>query len=439
MTVGAIDLGSTYIKVARLNDRGGVQLIARIPAPRPKGRGPIRESDAQAWQEAAYEALRVARAEGVRDLGLSVQRSSFAIWRNSDSKPQSPLISWQDTRAREWCSQHANRSDFVRERTGLPLSPHYVGPKIAAIRASKPTSLNTMDGGGSFLGTLDTAVIHRWSQGQQFVTAPCIAARTLLLDPERRLWDPELLALFRVPRPALASVLTPDDLPLFVAGVHIRAVVSDQSAAFLAVAQQFPKYPMINAGTGTFVLLAHSEDPPEGYLRSAMWECLRGPQWCWEGTINAGSTVFHELARISTSPKSFDVTRLHSPETPAFGTPYFGRPNKLLPQSTPKNRAIAYAFRIRQILEDMGVSDEVPVVLGGGCARMVSAVQGLADTLGRSVLRLTEPDLSALGAATQATSDESESTNLQNQQLDPRNRTFWNDTYSDWHDWFTHT
>ncbi len=432
MTLGSIDLGSTQIKVARWSaERAGIEIVARFPAPRPRGRGPIRETNAQAWIEAASEALKIARSKGIRNLGLSVQRSSFAIMRQADGKPISPLISWQDTRAASWCQDNEHKNALILSHTGLPLNAHYVGPKLATLRQAQPDLVSTLEGGGSILGTLETILLYHWSNCGVFVTAPSVAARTLLMNPERGAWDPELLALFRVPSPTLAAILKPADMPLFVAGVHFHAVLSDQAAAFLAIRSLFPDVPIINAGTGTFITIDNHGHPPPGYLRSAVWERLNGPKWCWEGTINAGAKIFPELARASSTASEFAVNDLVSPEYPGLGTPYLGHRNDSNQTRNPVASAIAYAFRIRAILDDFDISPDRAALVSGGCARRLAAVQGLADLLERPLIRLEESELSALGAILQSM-DSPPSFSLKSQLVNPRPNIQCRDLYQQW-------
>ncbi|MCB1042622.1 MAG: hypothetical protein KDC35_06775 [Acidobacteria bacterium] len=399
---GAIDLGSTNIKVARLTSDGHMTLIARYPAPKPKGRGSVRESDAQAWLDAAYNGLRAAREAGIKRLGLSVQRSSFAVWRESDGKPLSALISWRDTRGQSWCDQNADQVARIKEHTGIVPSPHYLGPKVASLCKERHPAFASLQGGGSIVGTLDAAVLYRWSHSKNLVTAPCVAARTLLLDPVTAHWDPELLALFRVPRTCLPNILTANDLPLFVSGVHIHSVLADQSAAFLAMRHQFPRMPIINAGTGTFIMTERDDPPPIGYLRMAFWDHMQGPNWCWEATVNAGAKIFPELAGVHSRRSELRVDDLASPEVVGYGTPFLdrGAPPISFVRDT-QAAAVAYAFRIRAILDDFDVAADMPVILGGGCSRNPSAVQGFADIIERKVYRLDEADLSAYGAIQQ--------------------------------------
>ncbi len=55
-------------------------------------------------------------------------------------------------------------------------------------------------------GTVDSWLVWKLTGGRAHVTDPSNASRTLLFDINSLAWDDELLALFDVPRAALAEV-----------------------------------------------------------------------------------------------------------------------------------------------------------------------------------------------------------------------------------------
>ena len=87
----------------------------------------------------AYEILNACKAliaqlvsisdEPIISMGLSVQRSTFLFWDKKKIKPITMALSWQDSRAKVIVEKIKEHSDWIYKKTGLPLSPHFGGPK----------------------------------------------------------------------------------------------------------------------------------------------------------------------------------------------------------------------------------------------------------------------------------------------------------------------
>src|SRR5260221_3060039 len=156
----SLDLGTTLIKSSRLSDSGALGELFSTPAPPLTGEGMIRESDPIAYLDAAGELLKRAAAglPAGTPLGIATQRSSFLLWDKATAQPHTPLISWQDRRAAGWCNAHAAEEKFIRETTGLRLSPHYAGPKVAALLEESPWLRDGMAAGETLFGSLESCL-----------------------------------------------------------------------------------------------------------------------------------------------------------------------------------------------------------------------------------------------------------------------------------------
>jgi len=173
----ALDLGTTRIKLGELRANGELRVIGTRDSPRVAGAGLVRESDAARWLNAVRELLAGAGGGGM-PLGLSSQRSSFLLWRRADGHPLTPLISWQDRRAQDWCDRHPHLEPVIARRAGLRLSPHYAGPKLASLLEQRPDWRGGLAGGETLFGTLDTWVAWSLSARREHVTDLSMAART---------------------------------------------------------------------------------------------------------------------------------------------------------------------------------------------------------------------------------------------------------------------
>lgn len=409
----ALDLGSTSIKAGVLDARGRLVGLRHCPTPPLTGEPPLCEGDAVAYAEAAGRLLEeVARDLPRRTpLGIASQRSTFVLWNRRSGVPARPLVSWQDRRAAEWCRRNGALAAEVRQRTGLVLSAHYAGPKLAALREADPAAKRTLDDPETLFGTLETWVTWLWSDGRLHETDPTMAARTSMADLAQSGWCEELLAAFGVPRRILPNVRPTIgagiDLPN---GLRLNATIADQAAGALALLEDCTDAAMVNLGTGAFVLRG-TADPGErrpGYLTAPIHADAAGARrFALEGAINAGGVAVDrfgagptELPRADPSPGALCV-----PDAAGLGAPYW-RPDLGLLFSDeaaalgdPDKRRIVLEgllFRVREVLEELRPDR---VLLAGGLAREPFVGRGLATLLDRPVEILEAHEAVLTGAA----------------------------------------
>ena len=65
----------------------------------------------------------------ILSMGLSVQRSTFLFWDRKNIEPVTMALSWQDSSSKNIVKKIIEHSGWVYKKTGLPLSPHFGGPK----------------------------------------------------------------------------------------------------------------------------------------------------------------------------------------------------------------------------------------------------------------------------------------------------------------------
>ena len=321
-----LDLGSTRFKAGWVDERGRVLDVFSVRAPPLSGSGDRREGDAGAYARAATELLEQA-ASGLSPgtaLGIAVQRSTFVLWDRESGRPLTPLISWQDRRAADWCARKRKLEPEIFDRSGLVLSAHYVGPKLAAMQEHDPDLAGRLRSGRTLFGNLETFLIWQWSGGQLHETDATMAARTSMLDLRERNWSPELLEIFGVPRSILPRVRSTGGTSLPLAcGLTLQATVADQAAGALAALAPNTDSALINLGTGGFVLRPCScVKRRRGYL-TALIHAAASTRCALEGTINGAGTAVDRfgdgptaLPEDDPSPRAFclpDVAGLGSP------------------------------------------------------------------------------------------------------------------------------
>jgi glycerol kinase len=409
----ALDLGTTQVKLARLDARGELELLGSTAAPEPSGAGAVREVDPLEYARAAEELLaphRGSQAEPV-PLAIACQRSSFLLWERSSGTPLTPIVSWQDRRAAPWCERHAEREAEVKRSTGLPLSPHYAGPKLAWL-FERDSALARRAGAGELaFGTLETWLAWRWSGGAAHVTDISMAARTLLVDLASGGWSDALLGFFGVPSALLPEIAPSAGRSLALEGFDLRASLSDQAAGVLAVLRPDEDGALVNFGTGSFVLRPSGERRLErpGYLTGPLCGGAR-TLYALEGTINAGGATAArfaegptELPAADRAPNAFclpDENGVGAPHwLPSQGFALSAAARELLPVEQRRIVLEGLVFRARAQLADLGTGASTRILLGGGLTRDPFVAAALAAVLGREVELLETREATLLGAA----------------------------------------
>ncbi len=417
----AIDLGSTHVKAARLHRDGVLQRIKRVPAPVIVGHGLIRESDPLEYLRSATGLLQevVGGLPENTPVGIASQRSTFLLWSKETGEAITPLISWQDRRAAPWCRSHTKAASKWIRNAGLPLSPHYAGPKLANILSSDTKIRAAVDSGGVLFGTLDSFVLWHWTKDHVHQTDWSMAARTLLTNPQGA-WSEDILRFFGIPSTLLPELRSSTGivLPLKNGGI-VTATLADQGAAVLPIEQGNSNIVLVNLGTGGFVIhpIGSKMQEHPGYLAGpALVESGGTTTFVIEGTING---IAHSLAnfgyrRNMIAPGNIDryPDNFCLPESSGIGSPYWLPDMPFTFSKSAENCHVrdqlrlvleGIIFRIHQIICDLPEEKKRPeVFLSGGLAGEAFIGLGLAACLEQPVYRLHEQEMTLLGTATVA-------------------------------------
>ena len=315
-TILALDQGTTLSKAAVYAANGRLLGMGRVPVATRYGRmgramqDPMELLEAQ--RLAIRKALRAARQPRVDAIGVSSQRSTFVLWDRRTGRPVAPAPTWQSTEASRICEELEASGDSVRQRTGLPLSPHYSASKLAHLLETRPGLKRRAERGELMFGNVATWLIWNLTEGAVHATDPTHAARTLLFNLERGTWDRWLLDLFGVPDRIMPKVLNSlgDYGSMRVGGreVPVRACLGDQQAALIGVSglagRRSYGTALVNYGTGAFLLIPTGETPlrREGMLTSFLWTSEQKRCYVLEGTINAAGATLDWLRRELGAP-----------------------------------------------------------------------------------------------------------------------------------------
>jgi glycerol kinase len=372
----------------------------------------------QVCARAAAAGRRVAGA------GLATQRSSMACWDRGSGAALSPVLSWQDRRNAAWLERLAPRRGWIRERTGLVLTPHYGASKMRWCLDHLPAVQAAAASGALAMGPLASFLAFRLARERPLVADPANAARTQLWDPRTRDWDDELLALFGVPRAALPRCVTSrfayGHLDTPAGAVPLVVVTGDQSAVPFAFGPLDPAAAYVNAGTGAFAQRAIRGRLPVAprLLASVVWSDEGGVDYMLEGAVNgAGSALEWFAARegIEVAPVLAALaSRADAVEPPLFlnGVGGLGAPfwvadfaSRFVGEGDAAARLVAVlesvAFLLRCNLDELARHGPPlrRLVLTGGLAASALFCRRLADLGGVPVWVSREPEATARGLA----------------------------------------
>ncbi|HFQ93398.1 MAG TPA: hypothetical protein ENK32_05280 [Anaerolineae bacterium] len=392
------------------------------------------------------------RQAGIAQAGLATQRSSVVAWDRETGEPLTPVINWQDRRAAAWLAQFAGNEPVIKEKTGLPLSPHYGASKLRWLLDHVPAVQQARRDGRLAFGPLASFLLARLLRGQPFLVDHANANRTQLWHIDYRDWDPWLLDLFGVPGdllPVCRPIVYEYGL-MSLADAPVTAVNGDQNAVVYALGQPEKGTAVINLGTGAFVLIS------TGRQRVSHPALLTGltsstafvGEYTLEGTVNgAGSALSWAGKRwgIPDIPAYLDEWLARPEEPPVFlnsigglGSPFWrpGPEPVIVGEGDLGQRVTAVAesilFLLQINLDEMRAAGATVSRLrvSGGLAQSGQLCQRLADLSGCPVYRPQITEATARGTAWLAAGRPSHWPELQpGKQFDPRPNTALTDRY----------
>lgn len=196
-------------------------------------------------------------------IAITNQRETTVLWDRQTGQPLANAIVWQDRRTVEHCDalrQHGHQA-LIQEKTGLVLDAYFSGTKLAWLLDNIPDARARAERGELAFGTIDSWLVWNLTKGQTHVTDPSNASRTLLFNLRTLAWDDELLALLKIPRALLPTVVPSSgivahsDPTLFGRAIPIASIIGDQQAATFGQACFEPGMAKNTYGTGCFMLL----------------------------------------------------------------------------------------------------------------------------------------------------------------------------------------
>jgi glycerol kinase len=328
--VAAIDQGTTSTRFIVFDHDGNIVAIDQkehkqfYPAP-----GLVEHDGIEIWNntlDVINGGMRRSglSSEDIAAIGITNQRETTLLWNRLTGKPYGNAIVWQDTRTNEIISDLSQKglAEKIQQKTGLPLSTYFSGPKIKWILDQHPEIKDDISRGEVCFGNMDTWIIWNLSGGPRggvHVTDVTNASRTMLIDIRSLSWDSEMLDILGIPASILPRIASSSEIYGYSRAVFENVPISgdlgDQHAALFGQACFKPGEVKNTYGTGCFMLLNTGTTPvisKNGLLTTPGYKLGNEPTvYCLEGSIAiAGALVQWLRDNLQMIEKSSDIEPL---------------------------------------------------------------------------------------------------------------------------------
>lgn len=374
------------------------------------------------------------REGGDYSLAITNQRETVVVWEKKTGHPIYRALVWQDNRGAAFCHQlrRQGMTGKVMEKTGLLIDPNFSASGVRWILDHVEGAQKAAEQGELLMGTIETWLVWKLTEGKNFCTDTTNASRTMLFNIHTMEWDDDLLQLFGIPRQMMAEVLPCDAVfgqttvgGVFEAPVPIAGVLGDSHGALVGQMCFSEGLGKVTYGTGSSVMVNIGEKPlaaPEGLVTSVGFSALGKHFYGFEGNIySTGATLkwIAEQLRLVNHPAEMEAEAVSVPDTggvyvvPAFaglGAPWWKPDAKagIIGMTFATTRAHvlraaleSIAYQVRDLVEVMAKATGgrlKEVCADGGPTRNGFLMQFQADQLDTPVVCTEVEDASALGA-----------------------------------------
>ncbi|WP_435623609.1 glycerol kinase GlpK [Flagellimonas sp.] len=308
----ALDQGTTSSRAVVVDKQGTIVSVAQkeftqiFPKP-----GWVEHDATEIWATQAGMAAEAVSKKGIKGdqiaaIGITNQRETVVVWDKNTGEPIYNAIVWQDKRTSAYCDElkSQGKSEMIREKTGLVIDSYFSGTKVKWILDNVEGAREKAEAGDLVLGTIDTWLIWKMTEGQLHVTDVTNACRSLIFNINTMDWDDELLELLTIPKSMLPEVRQSSEVyghtgpNFFAAKIPISGIAGDQQAALFG--QMCTKQGMVKNtyGTGCFMLMNIGEKPivsKNNLLTTVAWKINGKTEYALEGSIFIAGAVVQWL------------------------------------------------------------------------------------------------------------------------------------------------
>ena len=254
----------------------------------------------------------------IDSVGITNQRETVVAWNKENGKPVYNAIVWQCRRTADYCFELEAQGlgDKIRDITGLRPDPYFSGTKIRWILDNVAGARELAEKGKLFVGTIDSWILWKLTEGKAFATDITNASRTMLCNIHTGCWDDEMLNILNIPKSILPEIKSSSEIygyfDLLGTKLPIAGIAGDQQAALFGQCCFEVGEAKNTYGTGCFLLANtgnHAVRSTHGLLTTvAATEKDKPIEYALEGSVFVGGAVVRwlrdELKLIRNSKES---------------------------------------------------------------------------------------------------------------------------------------
>ena len=372
--------------------------------------------------------------DAVAAIAITNQRETTMIWDKSTGKPVYNAAVWQCQRGASYCDALKKKglNAMIQEKTGLLIDPYFSASKLRWIINNVEGVQEKASKGELLLGTMDSWLLWKLTNGKVHATDYSNACRTMLFNIKELKWDDELIELFDLDQSMLPEVKFSDEIfgetstnVVFDQPIPISGLIGDSHGALFGQNCFAPGIGKATYGTGSSVMMNIGKkpmDPPKGLVTSIGFGCNQEIDYVFEGNIHCtGDTINwlkNELELINDASETESIaTSVESNGgvymVPAFvglGAPHWDNDARAcivgLSRDSRKAHVVraaleSIAYQVKDLVDLMGTNSPVQLSdlrVDGGPTKNNFLMQFQADMLQSKVARSNIEEISALGA-----------------------------------------
>jgi glycerol kinase len=368
-------------------------------------------------------------------ISITNQRETSLIWNRKTGRPIANAAVWQCQRGKDFCKTLNDQGygPKIREKTGLIVDPYFSASKLRWIINHVEGAKESARKGDLLLGTIDSWLLWKLTDGKVHATDFSNACRTMLFNINTLEWDEELIGLFDLFPSMFPEVRYSDQIfghtdpkVVFNEPVAIAGLLGDSHAALFGQNCFEPGMAKVTYGTGSSIMMNIGNEPlaaPSGLVTSVGYGRDGKIDFVYEGNIHCtGDTInwlVNDAELISNASESEQLALSVTDNNnvyfvPAFvglGAPYWDNKARSSISGMSRNTKKAHivraalesiAYQIKDLIDLMVENSSIPfreMRVDGGPTRNNFLMQFQCDMLRKAVVKSNIEEISALGAA----------------------------------------
>jgi len=378
------------------------------------------------------------KASDLAVVAITNQRETSLIWDKTTGTPIANAAVWQCQRGREFCNSLKDKGlgPKIQEKTGLIIDPYFSASKLHWIINHVDGTKGKAQNGDLLLGTMDSWLLWKLTNGKVHATDYSNACRTMLFNISTLKWDEELISLFDLNPSMFPEVKFSDQIfgstdpsVVFDQPVPVAGLLGDSHAALFGQNCFEPGMAKATYGTGSSIMMNIGNQPltsPEGLVTSIGWGMAGEIDYVFEGNIHCTGDTINWLvndAELITNAAESEQLALSVKDNnqvyfvPSFvglGAPYWDNQARACISGMARNTKKAHivraalesiAYQVKDLIDLMVENASIPfreMRVDGGPTRNNFLMQFQSDMLRKEVVRSNIEEISALGSALMA-------------------------------------